>query len=81
MEHNVYVERDIWRERAEKAEMERDAYLKMLTPAFDTGGGTLFRAATGHLSQEGRMVTVGPYANRDDAKAEARHWAGLDPED
>jgi hypothetical protein len=67
------------RERAERAERERDAYLRMLTP--ENAGG-LWYAATGRLDpfvvSWTAMELDGPWHDRADAFAAVRKKAGLD---
>lgn len=67
------------RERAERAEAERDAYLRMLTPA---NFGGMWCAATGRMdpfvTSWQAMEVDGPWHNRSDAVESVRKAAGLD---
>jgi hypothetical protein len=69
MEHNVYVERDIWRERAEKAEAERDALWRYVV--------VLVESDSGEPGWMVRMTSDRIFRTPEEAEAFAREQAGL----
>ena len=80
-DRNVGLEREARRlgDRAERAEAERDAYLRMLTP--ESSGG-LWYAVTGRMDpfvvSWSAMELDGPWHDRTDAFAAVRKVADLD---